>query len=214
MNMLLQKNDQGAYIPGFRVLQPFKDYHAPNRTTDVCDEIYQHLLAGKIVILDLSVGDPEQRERLGKRIARHILQSSMAVFNSGHIPPNIVIYVEEAHNIIGRSEPLTEIWPTIAKEGAKARIATVYATQEVSSIHPNILSNTENIICAHLNNENEIGELAKYYDFRDFSKLIIRAQDVGFCRVKTLSNPFVIPVQIDRFDPEKEKFHAAKKSAR
>jgi hypothetical protein len=213
MNLLLQKNDQGAYIPGFRVLQPFKDYHAPNRTTDVCDEIYQHLLAGKIVILDLSVGDPEQRERLGKRIARHILTRSMAVFNSGKIPPNIVIYVEEAHNLIGRNEPLTEIWPTIAKEGAKARLATVYATQEVSSIHPNILANTENIICAHLNNENEINELAKYYDFRDFSKLIIRAQDVGFCRVKTLSNPFVIPVQIDRFDPEKEKRHAAQTPA-
>jgi len=79
-----------------------------------------------------------------------------------------VIYVEEAHNIIGRNEPLTDIWPTIAKEGAKARLATVYATQEVSSIHPNILSNTENILVSHLNNENEVSELAKYYDFRDF----------------------------------------------
>ncbi len=215
MNLLLQKNDQGAYIPGFRLLQPFKDYHAPNRTTDVCDEIYGHLLTGKIVILDLSVGDPTQRERLSKRIARHILQSSMTVFNSGHVPPNIVLYVEEAHNLIGRNESLTEVWPTIAKEGAKARLATVYATQEVSSIHPNILANTENILCSHLNNENEISELAKYYDFRDFSKSIIRAQDVGFSRAKTLSNPFVIPIQIDKFDPEKEKqFLAAKKTIR
>ena len=208
INLLLQKNDQGGYIPGFRLLQPFKDYHAPNRSTDVCDEIYNHLAAGKIIILDLSVGDPVQRERLSKRIARHILRSSMATFNAGQHPPHIVIYVEEAHNLIGRNEPLTEIWPTIAKEGAKARIATVYATQEVSSIHPNILSNTENILVSHLNNENEINELAKYYDFRDFSRSLIRAQDVGFARVKTLSNPFVIPVQIDKFDPEKEKQRA------
>ena len=143
-------------------MRPFEDNHAPDRTTDVCDEIYQHLLAGKIVILDLSVGNPEQRERLSKRIARHILSNSMFVFNTGKIPPNIVIYIEEAHNLIGKHEPLTEVWPTIAKEGAKARLATVYATQEVSSIHPNILSNTENILCSHLNNENEINELAKY----------------------------------------------------
>jgi len=208
MNLLLQRNDQGAYIPGFRVLQPYKDYHAPSRTTDVCDEIYQHLVAGKIVILDLSVGDPVQRERLSKRIAQHILRNSMATFNRGQHAPHIVIYVEEAHNLIGRNEPLTDIWPTIAKEGAKARLATVYATQEVSSIHPNILSNTENILVSHLNNENEINELAKYYDFRDFSKSLIRAQNVGFARVKTLSNPFVIPVQIDRFDPEKERQRA------
>ena len=208
INMLLQKNDRGAYIPGFRLLQPFKEYHSPNRTTDVSEEIYKHLVDGKIVILDLSVGDVAQRDRLSKRIAQHIFESSMATFSRGTHPPHIVIYVEEAHNLIGRTEPLTEIWPRIAKEGAKARIATVYATQEVSSIHPNILSNTENIFVSHLNNENEISELAKYYDFRDFESSIMRTQDVGFDRVKTLSNPFVIPVQIDKFNPELEKQRA------
>ena len=134
----------------------------------------------------------------------------MATFNCGQHAPHIVIYVEEAHNLIGRHDPLTDIWPTIAKEGAKARLAIVYATQEVSSIHPNILANTENILVSHLNNEYEINELARYYDFRDFSSSLIRAQNVGFARVKTLSNPFVIPVQIDRFDPDMEKAHAAK----
>jgi Helicase HerA, central domain len=213
INLLLQKNDQGGYIPGYRLLQPFKDYHAPNRSTDVCDEIYNHLLAGKIVILDLSVGDPVQRERLSKRIARHIFRSSMAQFNAGKHPPHIVVYVEEAHNLIGRQEALTEIWPTIAKEGAKARLAIVYATQEVSTIHPNILANTENIIVSHLNNQHEIGELARYYDFGDFANSLIRAQDVGFARIKTLSNPFVIPVQIDRFDPDREKRRSAGKKS-
>jgi hypothetical protein len=116
---------------------------------------------------------------------------------------------QQAHNLIGRNEALTDIWPTIAKEGAKARLAIVYATQEVSTIHPNILANTENILVSHLNNENEINELAKYYDFRDFATSLIRAQNVGFARVKTLSNPFVIPVQIDRFDPDRERRRAA-----
>jgi len=209
LNFLVQKNDNGNYISGFRLLQPFKEYHSPKRTTDVSEEIYKHLCAGKIVILDLSVGDPIQRERLAKRIAQHIFEGSMATFNAGKHPPHIILYIEEAHNLIGRDEELTETWPRIAKEGAKARIATVYATQEVSSIHPNILSNTENILVSHLNNENELRELAKFYDFRDFAKSIIRAQDVGFDRVKTLSNPFVIPVQIDKFDPDKEKQRAA-----
>jgi hypothetical protein len=208
VNMLLQKNDRGGYIPGYRLLQPFKEYHSPSRTTDVSGEIYKHLADGKIVILDLSVGDVAQRDRLSKRIAQHIFESSMATFSRGTHPPHIVIYVEEAHNLIGRTEPLTETWPRIVKEGAKARIATVYATQEVSSIHPNILSNTENIFVSHLNNENEFKELAKFYDFHDFESSIMHTQDVGFNRVKTLSNPFVIPVQIDKFNPELEKQRA------
>lgn len=129
----------------------------------------------------------------------------MQKFIDGEISPNIVVYIEEAHNLIGKDQELTETWPRLAKEGAKYRIALVYATQEVSSVHPNILANTENWFVTHLNNEREIKELAKFYDFSDFSRSLIRVQDVGFARVKTLSSPFVIPIQIDKFDPELEK---------
>ena len=170
------------------------------------EEIYQHLVDGKIVILDLSVGDIGQRDRLSKRIAQHIFESSMVTFSRGTQPPHIVIYVEggaQPHR--PHRKPLTETWPRIVKEGAKARIATVYATQEVSSIHPNILSNTENIFVSHLNSEDEFRELAKFYDFKDFESSVMPFRGVGFNRVKTLSNPFVIPVQIDKFNPELEK---------
>ncbi|MEJ2744996.1 MAG: hypothetical protein P8123_04825, partial [bacterium] len=204
LNMLAGKNSNDAYITGYKHLAPLKVYHSANRTQDVSEEIFQHLLNGKIIILDLSVGDPEHRERLSKVIAKHIFNQSMGVFNDGGSPPNIVIYVEEAHNLMGKKDDITDVWPRIAKEGAKCRIATVYSTQEVSSIHPNILANTENIFVSHLNNEGEVSELSKFYDFADFSKSLIRAQDVGFDRIKTLSSPFVIPVQIHKFDPDRE----------
>jgi len=205
LNMLAQKNSNNSYITGHRHLSPLKAYHSPDRDQDVAEEIYQHLLSGKIVILDLSVGDPVHREKLSKVIAKHIFKRSMGIFNEGSPCPNMVLYIEEAHNLMGKKDDLTDVWPRIAKEGAKCRIATVYSTQEVSSIHPNILSNTENIFVSHLNNEGEIKELSKFYDFADFRKSLIRAQDVGFDRVKTLSSPFVVPVQIHKFDPEKEK---------
>jgi hypothetical protein len=68
-------------------------------------------------------------------------------------------------------------------------------------VHPNILANTENWFVTHLNNDDELKTLGKFYDFSDFLTSLKSAQDVGFARIKTLSAPFVIPTQINRFTP-------------
>lgn len=205
LNMIAQRQGASSYISGHRILADAIKYHSPRRTREVAEEIYEHLESGKIVILDLSVGDARIREKVSTQIAAKIFQNSMQRFVVGDVPPNIVVYVEEAHNLVGRRMELTETWPRLAKEGAKYRIALVYATQEVSSMHPNILANTENWFITHLNNSDEVRELSKFYDFDDFSRSLIRAQDVGFARVKTLSSPFVVPVQIDKFDADRER---------
>ena len=205
LNMMKQRNDNETFIKGYKVLMEARPYHSQRRAQEVGDEIYNHLTNGKIVILDLSVGEASLRDDISKQIAKAIFNKSMQIFLKGKFPPNILVYIEEAHNLIGKGGDLTDTWPRLAKEGAKYRIGLVYATQEVSSMHPNILSNTENWFITHLNNLREIKELAQFYDFDDFSDSLIRAQDVGFARVKTLSSPFVIPVQIDKFDPEAER---------
>lgn len=204
LNMIAQKQGAG-FISGHRILADMVKYHSSRRTADVADEIYEHLRQGKIVILDLSVGDARIRDKVSTQIASKIFQNSMNIFVQGRTPPNITVYIEEAHNLIGKGMDLTATWPRMAKEGAKYRIGLVYATQEVSSMHPNILANTENWFITHLNNAREIKELAQFYDFDDFGNSLIRAQDVGFARIKTLSSPFVIPVQIDKFNPESER---------
>lgn len=213
LNVLARENATKTSIRGFRALVPCKEYHSPKRQGDVVQEVVSHLWDGKIVILDLSAGPVEVRTVLSKRIAQQIFDTSFRIYNSGKTPQNIVIYVEEAHNLIGKKEELTTTWPRIAKEGAKAKIAFVYATQEPSSIHPNILANTENWFVTHLNNDDELKALGKFYDFADFSASLKTAQDVGFARIKTLSSPFVVPVQIDRFTPSELKEQLAALSA-
>jgi hypothetical protein len=205
LNVLARENSTGTSVRGYRAIMPFSEYHTPRRQADVVEEIIKHLQTGKIVILDLSAGPVEVRTVLSERIARQIFERSFKEMNDGKVPQNMVIYVEEAHNLIGKKEELTTTWPRIAKEGAKAKIAFVYATQEPSSIHPNILANTENWFVTHLNNDDELKALGKFYDFADFQDSLKTAQDVGFARIKTLSSPFVVPTQINRFTPEQLK---------
>ncbi len=172
-------------------------------------EIPENLRKGKIVIVDLSQGSPVVQKLFSERICRSIFNDSMSNFVKNRNNNFIQFYFEEAHNLFPKKDEkdLTDVYNRLAKEGAKLNLGMTYATQEVSSISANILKNTQNWFIAHLNNDDEMKELRKYYDFSDFTESLIKFSsnnDKGFVRMKTYTNPFVVPVQIDRFLANRE----------
>jgi len=193
-----------ADVSGFIKLRGIIDLHTETVDKPFETGIMDQLRHGRIVIIDLSQGNPEIQTLYSERICRHIFSEAMVSFINNSPNNFIQFYFEEAHNLFPKREDkdLSQIYNRIAKEGAKLNIGLIYATQEVSSISSNILKNTQNWFIAHLNNEDETKEIKKYYDFGDFTEDLVRFSansDKGFVRMKTYSNPFVVPVQIDRF---------------
>ncbi|NEQ67552.1 MAG: DUF87 domain-containing protein [Symploca sp. SIO2D2] len=189
---------------GYKRLKQSIDKHTNSVDKSYSQEIIELLRIGKIVIVDLSQGNPKIQSIYSEKICQHIFSNSMVRFIENQPNNFIQLYFEEAHNLFPRKEDkdLSQIYNRLAKEGAKLNLGIIYATQEVSSISSNILKNTQNWFVAHLNNQDELREISKFYGYEDFTKSLSRfsaANDKGFIRIKTYSNPFIVPVQVNRF---------------
>ena len=211
LTMLTKKKRPGKAVDndGFIQLRPLSKLHTAASGQPFEQDVLNALRKGKIVIVDLSQGDEVTQKLYSEKLCRRIFDDAMDRFTSNEPNNFIQFYFEEAHNLFPKKDDkdLAQIYNRLAKEGAKLNLGMTYATQEVSSISSNILKNTQNWFIAHLNNEDETRELRKYYDFGDFTEGLVRfsaSSDQGFVRMKTYSNPFVVPVQVKLFGKKAE----------
>jgi hypothetical protein len=87
---------------GFRKLIPLRDFHTSTVGRTFLDEIIDLLRAGKIVIVDLSQGDPVVQRTYSDRLCSRIFDDAMKRFITNE-PSNFVqMYFEEAHNLFPR----------------------------------------------------------------------------------------------------------------
>lgn len=196
---------------GPRSFQTAQEQHDPNTANDFADAVVADLNEGKLVIIDQSGADDEHAQAAAERVMWRIFRSQQDAFKSRltdgqpnleSIDGHIIVYIEEAHNLLPRAnarENLKTVWARAAKEGSKLNIGMVLATQAPSSVMPEILSETDNWILAYLNSENERRVIAGYMDFADFLDQIGKVSEQGFVRIKTLSQAYTVPVQLNKF---------------
>ena len=191
---------------GVLTFQDLRDRHSIHTASDYADDIVVDLNAGKLVIFDQSIGDPELNRRAAERIMWKVFREQQRMFTSGEsLSPwerHVLVYVEEAHNLLprgGSKDVLSTVWARAAKEGGKMNLGMVLATQAPSSVLSEILSETDNWFISHLNSDNEAKVVERYFDFAHFIPQIRRVSDPGFIRLRTLSSGYTVPVQLDRF---------------
>ena len=196
---------------GPRSFQTAREQHDAGQGRDYVDEVIDDLRAGKLVIVDQSGGDPEQNANAAERVMWRVFNAQQDLFKNrmaqgeqgeGGMNGHVIAYIEEAHNLLpSRSTPetLKGVWARSAKEGSKYNLGMVLATQAPSSIMPEILSETDNWIVAYLNSAKERRVVSDYMDFEDFVEQIGSVSEQGFVRIRTLSQAYTVPVQLNKF---------------
>ena len=127
--MLKQKRDLSARtknISGYKKLVSLNKYHTNTTKNSFTQEILDDLKNGKIVIIDLSQGDPKIQQTFSEKICKSIFQDSMNLFVNNEPNNFIQFYFEEAHNLFPKKDDkdLSQIYNRIAKEGAKLAFFT------------------------------------------------------------------------------------------
>ncbi|MBL3686218.1 DUF87 domain-containing protein [Leucobacter zeae] len=189
---------------GDAAIKRLKPFHDPAAVGDIGELVWNDMVAGRLVIIDLSRGNGTVVRTLSERVVTTLLNHAQDDFAEGKTSTPFQIVVEEAHNLFerGSKDVAGNPWVRLSKEAAKYKIGLLYATQEVSSVDQRILSNTSNWLVAHLNSDNETRELSHYYDFKTWADSIRRVEDQGFVRMKTYSGKYIVPVQVAKFDHE------------
>lgn len=82
-----------------------------------------------------------------------------------------LIVVDEAHNVCGRDAPtplhaaVTDLVVRIAAEGRKFGLWLLLSTQRPSKIHPQVLSQCDNLLLMRMNSPGDVAELAEVFGF-------------------------------------------------
>ncbi len=191
---------------GPKLIQPFKIYHEKDAGNFIAD-IIKLVDDGKTVVIDLGNATKLLMEYYSNELTEAVFQNQVTKFTGNALGNHFVqFYFEEAHNLFPSSDDRTDIYSRLAKEGGKYHIGMVYSTQSVTSIHRDLLAQTDNFFIAHLSSQDEVNALAKMniaYESMKFD--ILQSKTPGYVRMLTRSHRFVIPVQARAFTPPPPK---------
>ena len=186
---------------GPSMIQPYTSYH-DSKAGDFVEDIKSLLDNGATAILDLSNANPELVRFFSLELTRAIFYAQVRKFTLNDLGKHYVqLFFEEAHALFpSRDQDTEEIYQRLAKEGAKYHIGMVYSTQSPSTLSRDLLAQTENFFVVHLSSEDDVNALAKVnVAYKGLGDDLMRTRTVGYVRMLTRSNRFVVPLQARKF---------------
>lgn len=132
-----------------RALVPMTRGHLSS--SNVMRDVTENLKIGATVVIDLSSMGLEAAYNLTTFMVDELFEANQDAFVAGNNPPEIVIFVEEAQNLLSEKQ-VKEGSPVarLAKEGRKYNLGLVYVSQQPGAIAKEVLTQTNTYFVLHL----------------------------------------------------------------
>ncbi|GHT68674.1 hypothetical protein FACS1894110_16790 [Spirochaetia bacterium] len=174
--------------------------------SQLVENIFLNLKAGKTVIIDLSLKDNMDASIISTMIVRKIFETNKENYTNN--PENsvipVVIVVEEAQNVLSEEFVRSNANPfvRVAKEGRKFGLGIIAVTQRPSAISEEIRTQAENFFVFHMGNSDDIRALVKSNINYDgvISNFIQRETIPGNLYMVSSNQAFALPVRVKEFE--------------
>ncbi len=160
------------------------------------------LLAGKVVLVDVSGLGSTEEVLVGSFLARRILETWQGAYlddpDRHSRMPVVSIALEEAQRVLGaRTDRESNVFPRVAREGRKFGVGLCAVTQQPKLLDDELLSQFNTFFILGLADEKDRNML-KASAKQDISAQSAEIQTLmpGECLIVNLSAPFAVPAQV------------------
>jgi uncharacterized protein len=178
---------------------------SPDPSLSVGERIVNDLLAGKVVLVDVSGLGSTEEVLVASFLARRILDEWQGAYlddpGRHERMPTVAVALEEAQRVLsGNKDKESNVFPRLAREGRKFGVGLCAVTQQPRLLDDELLSQFNTFFILGLADEKDRNIL------RSSSKQDISAQGAeiqtlmpGECLIANLSAPFAVPAAIDLY---------------
>ena len=183
------------------LVSPIARLHDPD--SQIMSIIESGIKQGITTIIDISLLDSKTALWLSSTIVKHILNKNQRNFIAGSEDNMLkaTFVIDEAQSVLSK-EANVEAFVELAKEGRKYSLGGVFITQQPGSILSDILSQGDNFFVFHLLSRGDLQSLqnANAHYSNDIVTQILNEPIKGKCYMWTSSQPFVLSVQIAKYE--------------
>jgi len=170
------------------------------------DAVLRDLLAGKVVLIDVSGLGSTEEVMVASYLTRRVLEEWQGAYlddpGRHERMPVVAIALEEAQRVLGANKDReSNVFPRVAREGRKFNVGLCAVTQQPKLIDDELLSQFNTFFVLGLADEKDRNIL------RSAAKQDISAQGAeiqtlmpGECLIVNLAAPFAVPALVDLYD--------------